>query len=73
MSYPINWDLDSIFKGGSDSKEFTEFLHETDSQINKWIERKSDVTIVELVHAIEGISPRLRQTAPLFLAYLRRM
>ncbi|MBM7837470.1 pepF/M3 family oligoendopeptidase [Alkalihalobacillus xiaoxiensis] len=62
MSYPINWDLDSIFKGGSDSKEFTEFLHETDNQINKWIERKSDVTIVELVHAIEGISPRLRQT-----------
>lgn len=62
MSYPINWDLDSIFSGGSESNEFTEFLHETDSQISKWIAREADVTIEELVQAIETISPRLRQT-----------
>ncbi|WP_078395202.1 M3 family oligoendopeptidase [Shouchella patagoniensis] len=62
MTFPIKWDLESIFKGGSDSQEFTEFLRETDNRMNQWIQRRDEMTIEELVRAIESISPRLRQT-----------
>ncbi|WP_353626242.1 hypothetical protein [Bacillus sp. JCM 19041] len=62
MTYPIKWDLESIFKGGSNSQEFTEFLRETDNQMNHVIKRSGENTIEELVGAIETISPRLRQT-----------
>lgn len=62
MTFPIKWDLESIFKGGSDSQEFTEFLRETDNRMNQWIQRRDEMTIEELVQAIESISPRLRQT-----------
>ncbi|WP_255301227.1 M3 family oligoendopeptidase [Bacillus sp. Marseille-P3800] len=61
VNFPITWDLDSIFKGGSDSKEFTEFFNETDKQLDVLL-AKEDLNVVDLVQAIETITPRLRQT-----------
>ncbi|MED4130243.1 M3 family oligoendopeptidase [Shouchella miscanthi] len=62
VQFPMTWDLHSIFEGGSDSNEFTEFFNETNKQLDQWLDKPS-VQVEELVQAIETISPRLWQTA----------
>ena len=34
MTYSLNWDLDSIFSGGSDSPALNERLEQLEKQIN---------------------------------------
>ncbi|EPN3655559.1 M3 family oligoendopeptidase [Enterococcus hirae] len=36
MTYPLNWDLDSIFSGGSDSPALNERLEQLEKQINTY-------------------------------------
>ncbi|GIN18452.1 oligoendopeptidase [Shouchella clausii] len=60
MQYPITWDLESIFAGGSQSEAFSDFLKETNGLLDRWQETEAaSVDIQELVTAIEQTFPRL--------------
>ncbi|WP_059105803.1 M3 family oligoendopeptidase [Shouchella shacheensis] len=61
MSYPMRWDLDALFRGGSESSEFKQFLGETDAYIQKWIERdQSGLSVQALVPVLETLRARQR-------------
>lgn len=62
MSYSLNWDLESIFKGGSHSEELQQRLADLESQIkeyqtlvSEWIPEKDEAyTKLEKILAIKG-------------------
>ncbi|WP_090774231.1 M3 family oligoendopeptidase [Shouchella lonarensis] len=62
MSYPMKWDLDSLFKGGSQSEELAAFLQETDTLFQTWLDRpETDVIISELTHAVDMLFGRINE------------
>ncbi|KGA96766.1 oligoendopeptidase [Alkalihalobacillus alcalophilus ATCC 27647 = CGMCC 1.3604] len=67
MKYPITWDLESVFAGGSESKEYVAFVEETDVYIKKFNERLAKVDdsveqLAELIEDIQQLMLRARQS-----------
>ncbi|WP_332630891.1 M3 family oligoendopeptidase [Halalkalibacter flavus] len=63
MRYPEVWDLDSIFKGGSKSEEFIQFVRETDYLLADLAESIGDeVTLDQLENAIHSIQLQMQRT-----------
>ncbi|KYG27017.1 M3 family oligoendopeptidase [Alkalihalobacillus trypoxylicola] len=68
MTYPINWDLDIFFKGGSHSAEFEEFVQETfDRTKELTIRAKQDHQsfeyVIELIRDIQPLMQRSRHAS----------
>ncbi|KMK75001.1 M3 family oligoendopeptidase [Alkalihalobacillus pseudalcaliphilus] len=64
MKYPITWDLESVFAGGSESTEFASFIEETKAYINKFKSRvqQSGDSVEELAELIDEIQQLMRRT-----------
>ncbi|SHG78189.1 M3 family oligoendopeptidase [Ornithinibacillus halophilus] len=70
--YKQTWDLDVIFPGGSESKEFQAFLHSVESDIEKLeglVEQFNPTdalanreTIVEVINHLEATAKKLRES-----------
>ncbi|GAE26349.1 oligoendopeptidase F [Halalkalibacter wakoensis JCM 9140] len=67
MNYPEVWDLDSIFRGGSESKEFKEFVIGNDRQIDELNEAIGEEAsfdqLEDYIHRIQIQMQRNRQSS----------
>ncbi|KHF41322.1 M3 family oligoendopeptidase [Halalkalibacter okhensis] len=63
MKYPEVWDLDSIFKGGSKSSEFTQFIKETDRLLADVADSiGEEITLDQLEQVIHTIQLQMQRT-----------
>lgn len=75
MTYKMNWDLDSIFPGGSSSVALSERLNQLKEQIatfqetvSAYQEKTKPEALLEILHQQEGISQGLSQCASFITA-----
>ncbi|WP_062049358.1 hypothetical protein [Bacillus sp. JCM 19034] len=73
MTFPEVWELSSIFKGGSDSNEFKEFIDETDRFLEQFEKQLQvdDISLFQLEALINDgqyVMQRVRRRVRLSVA-----